>query len=181
MKLRNLVLLIAVPLVSGMCGTSEQARIDSQHVELRLSLEEKSEQPFTLPAELLQLLRQDKRVQSCIAQQGVSAEFSPSWFTGASIRLGPAQQQGYLVMAAEPCLLGANIGPFWLFRKNNGRYDLLLQVDAHTVEILHSTTNGYPDIRTLAATASQVKAAVFRFDGKQYRLIQSKKSPIGRL
>jgi len=178
MKKGKAVFVIATVFLAGTCGSAALAQKDSQHPVLRFSIEEKPEQPVTLPAEVLQILRRDNRVEQCLAGKTSTSEFSQSWFEGASVQLSPKKQAALLVKAAEPCLLGANIGPFWVFLNNARGYALLLPVDAHTRAALGSKTRGHRDIRALAATSWEMKTSVFQFDGNRYRLSRSFTKPI---
>jgi hypothetical protein len=73
------------------------------------------------------------------------------------------------VTARNKCLLGANLVPFWVFRKTAEKHELVLSITALGLEVLNTKTNDYSDIRIASATAQSVRTVIFKFDGRQYR------------
>lgn len=83
-----------------------------------------------------------------------------------------------LVTAVNPCLFGANVNPFWIFRGTDHGHKLVLAVSVLGIEVLDHRTNGSRDIRTDSATARDVLTTIYRFDGKKYRASHYSRSPI---
>ena len=59
-----------------------------------------------------------------------SPDIAASWFEAAQIHLDGPEAIDLLVKAKDGCLFGANIGPFWIFRKTQHGYELLLRRNA---------------------------------------------------
>ena len=76
------------------------------------------------------------------------------------------------------CVLGANVGPFWVLRNTNGRYGLLLATYALGLEILDSRSNFYRDIQATAATAGTLTTVVYKMSVAQYQVAEKKTEPL---
>ena len=122
-----------------------------------------------IPSEVLSILREDKRNQSCLKNGESSTNIISSWFVGSQIHLHGKGNADLIIAAKNPCLLGANLVPFWVFSTTPRGHELVLSVTALGLDVLKTTTNNYRDIRTAAATAGSVRTVIFKFDGKEYR------------
>jgi hypothetical protein len=172
------VYLVLVVLLLNPCACAQALDNGSPDQQARVNIEEMPEQPVTVPPQVLQVLSRDERVMSCLAEGEGPDKIEAAWFVATPMPLRSDSAQDLLVMPANPCLLGANIGPFWIFVSTPKGQKLVLRVDAHSLVLLDSSTKGYRDIRAEAATSSEVTRTVFRFDGKQYRVSRSSKKPI---
>lgn len=142
------------------------------------------EQPFyqsvPVPPQVLTILRSDKlnrgRFEAC---RGNLTQIPASWFVAARIDLKQGDEDSGLTVRAENgCLWGANIGPFWVFHQTSKGYTLILQVNTLGLEFLESSSNGYRDIQTMAATANTLTSTVYRYKGGVYRREGGTTSPI---
>ena len=125
--------------------------------------------PVKLHPDVLSTLRKDKRSQTCL-RKGQSPENIPSsWFVASAIHLDDDKATDVIVGAANPCLLGANIAPFWVFRNTGGGYQLVLQVETLSLDVLKSRTHGVRDIRTVAATANTTSTVDYSIDDGVYK------------
>src|SRR5208282_1683510 len=143
--------------------------------QMRFGLEESVTQPVAIPDAVLAILRTDSVVITSRCGDGQPAfNISASWFEAAQVHLNGPEEIGLLVKAKDGCLFGANIGPFWVFRKTQHGYELLLDVDALGVELLPSRTQGHKDISAGAVAGGKAVSVFYKFDGRKYQESGSK-------
>jgi hypothetical protein len=134
-------------------------------------LEEKVEHPVPLPSSVLRTLRADKSNQvlfeACPSRAALQ-QIPPDWFVAANVDLRKGDHSGLVVKSESGCLWGANIGPFWVFRRTTNGYDLVLSESGDSLAILDGFANGYRKIRLTRATGTQVLAVVYEFRGQKY-------------
>jgi len=119
------------------------------------------------PTSLLQVLDKDDR--QCISTNGgLSKSVSVQ-----SIRLAADRTSQLLIKGSSSCLCGAQNCNFWIYRKKNRKYDLLL-TGAGAIKIRaapHSVASGYRDVVSEShASANETVVRTYRFDGTQYHL-----------
>ncbi len=125
------------------------------------------------------LLATDRQVIYRLNYANLSPDQLPTnWFTASELDIGWSKGRLLVVMGADG-MRGANINPFWVFRRSASSCDLLLTVGAHDVELLNTKTDGLPDIRIDAATAARYSENWFNFDGQTYREVRRTAQPIG--
>lgn len=138
------------------------------------------EHPTPLPADVLQRLRADERnrqsFETC-ANRGKLKEIPAKWFVASEVSLKDDEPSGLVVKAENACLWGANIGPFWVFRRATEGYELVLNESALGLELLSTRTNGYRDIRLLASTAVVVLTRDYKFTNDKYALASKQVRP----
>ena len=98
-----------------------------------------------------------------------SPRISASWFEASQIHLDGPEEIDVLVKAKNACLFGANIGPFWIFRKTQRGYELVLNVSALGVELLPSRTSGHKDVSAGAVAGGKSVIVFYKFDGHRYQ------------
>jgi len=154
-------------------------RHKAQIEQTRFSAEdERVEKPVEVPADVLDLLKQDQMVRNVLEDQSRPAHDLPvSWFSASAIHLGPTEETD-LVVVGEPPLSGANTVTFWVFRSTAQGYALVLTAPAHDLIVKGTRSFGVRDIEMLATTAMQVHTVLFRFDGQQYKIYREKWEPI---
>jgi hypothetical protein len=150
----------------------------SDRPRVRFSVDEPISNPTPIPEEVLNILGNDSRVRSCVASNERAESILLTWFVASTIDLTRHPHSGLLVTATNPCLFGANVNPFWIFMRDPSGYRLVFSVPALVIEILPRTTHGSRDIRAEAATARDVLTAIYRFDGKRYRVSRSSRKRI---
>lgn len=147
--------------------------------------------PVEVPDAALQVLRDtlSRGPLNCIKGKGTTPEQVPaSWFVASEIHLDGPDEVDLIVVPNGPrmrelppaasCLLGANVGPFWVLRKNkSGRYGLLLETYALGLEVLDSRANFYRNIQTVSSTAVTRTTLLFKMDVAQYQLAEKKTEP----
>lgn len=136
--------------------------------------------PVTVPIEVLKVLQTDSRNRTCLKQNQSPREILASWFVASEITLKNDRRSDLLVMSTNPCLNGANLVPFWIFRKNQRRYMLALKTTALALKILETQTKTYRDIETTALSASTEYRRTYKFDGKIYRRRGYSEKPVNR-
>lgn len=162
-----------VVVVVGLLATaakSNQARKNVPQEQTNFGLEENVTRPVSIPQGVLSILVDDSEVRTsgCVASDQTADKISASWFEASQIHLDGPKEVDLLVKAKDGCLFGANIGPFWVFRKTQRAYELLLAVSALDVELLPRTTNGHKDISAGAVAGGKYVSAFYQFDGHRY-------------
>lgn len=161
--------------------------------QTRFGAEEGVRKPVEIPAGALQVLRDtlSRGPLNCIKGKGTTSEQVPaSWFAASEIHLEGQEETDLIVLPnvlkiaahelppAAGCLLGANVGPFWVLRRNtSGRYGLLLETYAQGLDVLDSRTNFYRDIQTGTATPAARTTALYKMDVPQYQIAEKKTEP----
>lgn len=158
-------LLIALAVGEASAQASRRLQKEQSHFGAEVTIKKATE----IPTDVLSILREVKRNQTCLRDGASPTNITSSWFVGSRIHLNGDGDADLVVTARNECLLGANIVPFWVFRSTSHGHDLVLSVSALGLDVLNTKTNNYRDIRTRAATARSVHAIIFKFDGKRYR------------
>ena len=156
-----------------------QAPRRSQREQSRFGAEVAIRTPVEIPAEVLSILREDKRNQTCLRDGESPTNITTSWFVGSRIHLNGDSERDLVITAKNTCLLGANLVPFWVFRNTSQGHELVLSISALGLDVLNTKTNNYRDIRTGTATARTVHTVIFKFDGKKYSAQSLRSSGIG--
>lgn len=150
--------------------------------------------PLQLPAAALQVLRDtlDRGTLNCLKHNGITPDEVPAaWFVASEIHLDGPEEVDLIVQPNLPriathdlphyeaagCLLGANVGPFWVLRNTSGRYNLLLETYALGLEVLDSRSNFYRDIQTVASTAVTRTTILYKMAVAQYQIAENKVAP----
>jgi hypothetical protein len=156
----------AIALVLGITGSAG----GSLQVRDTFEAEGKPKQPVSIPREVLVELRKEDRAQTCLAESKSAKQVPASWYVASAVHLDQDGREDLVVQAANPCLFGANIAPFWVFTRSKGGYELALRVNALRLDVLDSTTNGHRDIETRAIVESRRGVILtFKFNGKKYQ------------
>ena len=130
----NLLLLVLTLTVSS----RKQERISSPP-ELEQSSFSMEDKTFTrgvsVPDAVLGMLRKDERVLSYLqAIDKTPQELTTEPFVAFEIHLSGSEEKDLIVMGTGG-LLGANVTPFWVFRKRSSGYQLVLHVFAHDLKV----------------------------------------------
>ncbi|MGA3323503.1 MAG: hypothetical protein ABSF45_03465 [Terriglobia bacterium] len=83
-----------------------------------------------------------------------------------------------LVIIGLPPMRGVDTGWFWLVRSTPNNPKILLWATGNSIQVMDSKTNGYCDISSAWASASETLDKVYHFDGKEYMLWKEKRMPI---
>lgn len=124
-------------------------------------------------------LAADEHVASLLKHQNLSTQDLPSdWFTASRQSLS-AEAGDLIIVMGTGLMRGANVNPFWVLRVRKNSCSMLLSTGAHDLMIFKHKANGLPDIKTFAVTATTTSERLYRFNGNQYTLLQSKSYPNG--
>src|SRR5689334_22428504 len=160
----------AALLVVGACLSAALAtQRNARNEQRRFGVEVEVKRPAPIPDEVLRSLRTDARTHGCLEDGQDPHVIDASWFVASVIHLGANNVDDLIVMPKNACLLGANIGPFWIYRKTSTGFELVLVTDALGLEILPTRTKGLRDIRASSATANRVLVKTFSFNGTRYQ------------
>jgi hypothetical protein len=139
------------------------------------------EKPAEIPVEVLGLLRTDDIVlceKSCLKEVEAFDQIPASWFVASEVHLDGSDEVDLIILPNRGCLLGANIGPFWIARKADQGYRFVLSWVAHDLDILPSRTKGYHDVRFTSSSANMISTVLCKFDGHKYRPFNSDLTPV---
>jgi hypothetical protein len=150
--------------------TNAQRNKHFEREQLQFGAEVAVKRPVEVPQDVLSILREDKRNQTCLKEGESPASIPSSWFVGSRVHLKGDGDPDLVVSARNSCLFGANLVPFWIFRNTPHGYDLILSISALGLDILETRTRGYRDIRASAATATTTQTIIFKFGGDEYRV-----------
>jgi hypothetical protein len=160
-------------LCSSMCLallSAQNAKPVVPNQRMLFNLEVAIEAPVAIPEDVLKILRLSREVKTsrCVAEESNFGDFSGAWFEAAKVHLYSSDDSSLLVKAKNGCLMGANIGPFWIFQKSSKGHELLLTVNALAVEVLGTSTMGYRDIRATAVAGGEARSVFYKYNGKVY-------------
>ncbi|WP_162199800.1 hypothetical protein [Pyrinomonas methylaliphatogenes] len=133
------------------------------------SVEVGIERPVNVPEDVLRILRYDERNQTCLASGQSINGILATWFVASEVNLNDDDLPDLIVMAANPCLFGANVDPFWVFCATPQGHELVLSESATVLDVLDKRTNGYREIRLMRLSATEKIITVYRFDGRKYQ------------
>jgi hypothetical protein len=89
----------------------------------------------SVPEAVLGMLRKDERVLTYLqAIDKTPQELTTEPFVASEIHLSGSEEKDLIVMGTGG-LLGANVTPFWVFRKRSLGYQLVLHVFAHDLKV----------------------------------------------
>lgn len=131
----------------------------------------------------LETLKSAPRIENCLGSGTAREQVQGAWFLGSEIHSSTSHEADLVALPNTPrlvarqfpvkvftCLLGAHGGWFWVLRGKAGKYRLLLETFADSLDVMDSKTNGYRDIRTDLATGVSHTTLTFKFNGHQYNL-----------
>jgi hypothetical protein len=134
--------------------------------------------PIPLPKNVIKVLMLDERTRRLL-QWRTAEEFRQA-FAASEVDLNADRLNDIIVQGVNPRLLGANVGPFWVFRNTGKNYKLVVTTSALGLEILEEKTKGYRDIRASQATAKELLTTTFKYDGTAYVMDTTSRKPLGK-
>jgi hypothetical protein len=175
---RSAIAFLLTTILPGVAKAQDTRAAAQPYEQSVFGLEAKVDRQAKMPLDILQILRKEDQVLRCLNGNQSPDQIPATWFLASKIHLDSSEENGLLVQPKNPCLFGANIGPFWVFKKTPAGHSLVLKTDALGLEVLSSRTSGSRDIRGTQATAIKLITVVFRFDGNQYQPSKSEVAPI---
>jgi hypothetical protein len=133
----------------------------------------------SVPDAVLGMLRKDERVLSYLqAIDKTPQELTTEPFVASEIHLSGSEEKDLIVMGTDG-LLGANVTPFWVFRKRSSGYQLVLHVFAHDLKVENARSAGMRNISTGTATSQAGTISLYKFYRGGYHLANSKSESLG--
>ena len=178
--------LVAILLIGTVLNVHPQVREGTSRLrpeQTEFSMEQELV-PVTRPTNLsdaaLQALGRDSAVSSCLGVEKSSRDLPPaSWFIASEIHLARADETDLIVLPASrpaaemkpapnACFFGPYTTKWWILRKVNEGYQVILTVDAHDIGLKQTRSNGYRDIEAGISTMQGTTVTVYKFDGHHY-------------
>ena len=175
--------LVAILLIGTVLNVHPQVREGASRLrpeQTEFSMEQELV-PVTRPTNLsdaaLQALGRDSAVSSCLGVEKSSRDLPPaSWFIASEIHLARADETDLIVLpvsrpaaemkpAPNACFFGPYTTKWWILRKVNEGYQVILTVDAHDIGLKQTRSNGYRDIEAGISTMQGTTVTVYKFDG----------------
>lgn len=126
-----------------------------------------------IPDEIMNVLKQDETVKRCFGSDAQTQKLR-LWFEATKINLNNDNVAEILVKAtddiqkSESNCLNGNAISFWIFRKSQNDYDLVLYLYTITVEINKKKSKDFYNINTIRNTGSESFTTFYVFNGKKY-------------
>lgn len=137
--------------------------------------------PVPLPKGALQVLSKDKDVVACTKDNPIPHPGSlGSWFAASVVHLNGRGEDDLVVLPiaqGNPYLCFHSvegIGIFWVFRRAEGQYKLVLKTSGLRLVVLKTTHNGYRDIESEGQVGKFGTRSIFRFESGRYREFRRK-------
>jgi hypothetical protein len=174
-----IILLMSLAITSDMNYSQDKKK--SQQEQRSFSIDTPDEvyihKPITLPDAAIKILRSSETGLICLKEY--DHKFDPAWVVGSAVHLS-AGETGIVVlpkvfkepadtMPRNDCMLGAHTNTFWVLRKGDKGYQLLLETEASSLYVENSMHNGYLDITAETFNFSDTDAVYYRFDGRRYQ------------
>jgi hypothetical protein len=132
------------------------------------------ERPVSVSEDALQVLRRDEQVLRYLEDEGKSApDLSAESFLASEVHLGGEDEIG-LIVIGEGKLRGANVVTFWVFRRLANGYKLVLKTAAHDLTLQDKRWHRFRNIEAATPIARRASIVVYRFDGEQYKVSETK-------
>jgi len=139
--------------------------------------EEKFDHPVPLDESAKKALASEQSIADVLRDQKLSVESIPEdWFTTSEVHLSSPAEADLVVMGTH-FARGAYTSTFWVLRKLQGGYRVVLRDNAHDVELQKTRTNGLRSIRSVIVTLRYGTTAEYEFDGKTYKIARRTSQP----
>lgn len=137
--------------------------------------------PIEIPDAIMRILAADKQVESCLKDSPLgSGQTLRPWFIASVVDLSGSGERDIVILPAEggdryPCFHSTEgVGWFWVFRRKDGQYRLVLKTIGLRLSILDTRHDGYRDIRTDSLAGKSGTMTTFKFDGDHYGAFQKR-------
>jgi len=169
--------LLAVVFVLALCAPAvgQRRRAGVRRPQTAFGAETPIRRPVRLSADATrQILESDReRVRACGEFGGQPAEAIAAQLAGSAVDINGDALPDLIAQAGPGCFMGAHATTFWAFAGYSTRFgngvDLVLMTPGDFLRVLASVSNGYRDIETGYATAAEVYATIWKFDGDRYQ------------
>ena len=128
---------------------------------------EEPDRPAAVPDEVVQKIRE--------VRKAAPEELPTEWLVASEIHLdGPNEID--LIVVGTGGLRGAHIVPFWVFRKKQAGYEMVLATGGDGLSVLKTRWKGFREINALGIglAGQEITTTTFRFDGQRYQKFKTK-------
>lgn len=179
MRWKRVILLAFIACALGVARGEQRTEKPTAKEQLSFSAEDEAvDRPVGVPEGVLEILRKDERVLRYLKADGKSVrDLTAAPFLASEIHLNGRNETDLIVIGTGR-LRGANVTPFWVFRRLANRYELVLNVPAHDLRVESGRWHGFRNISVGVATASVGTIELYRFDRNEYDLVHTKSESI---
>ena len=124
--------------------------------------------PVRIPADVIAVLKSDKRVDGCFKTEGAGVD-EQAWFEAAEFDLNDDRRADLIIKPKNACLFGANQGPFWIFQNVHDGYQKVLSADGLQLKILPAKMNSFRTIEVSKSVGMRGVQSRFQFSKGTYR------------
>lgn len=163
--LQTALYFLAIIALLAISSATAYSQTDSQTT---FELEGKVSSPVSIPADVIAVLKSDKRVDACFKAEGASVN-EEAWFDAAAFDLNGDQRADLIIKPKNSCLFGANQGPFWVFQNVHDGYQKVLSADGLKLTILPRKVNSFNTIQVSKVAGMKGRSTQFRFSQGKYR------------
>jgi len=149
-----------------LCAASAAA--PAQKVQTVFSLEEDVRKEVAVPADVIAVLKSDRRVDGCFQQKGEGAS-EAAWFAASEIDLNGDRRMDLIIKAKDACLFGANQGPFWVFQKMRDGYQQVLTAYGLHLAVLPKKVNSFNQIEISKVVSQKPWSKIYSFKAGKYQ------------
>jgi hypothetical protein len=166
---RNFVQYVSFVLLALAIRAGQAQRTDWARQQTSFSETSPIQHPVPLPPDVLKLLLRRPEVMQNWAEITDAEKKNPAHlFTAAEIDLGTSGDVD-LIVEGGLLMSGADNDWFWIVRSAHKNPSIVLFAGGNSLEVLGAKTNGYRDIRSEWASASEVITEIYKFDGVRYK------------
>jgi hypothetical protein len=168
MKTHQFALMILVAAMPTSLGAVQKQSAGKRFApeQSHFGSEEEIDRPTAVPEEIVQTIRQIRKEPY---------EIQPEWLQASEIHLdGPNEID--LIVVGTGGLRGAHIVPFWVFRKKQTGYELVLATGGDALSVLKTRWKGFRDINGygIGLAGAEITTVTYRFDGQRYQEFKTK-------
>lgn len=129
--------------------------------------EEKLDRPVPVPDEVVQKIRE--------VDNAPPDELPAEWLLASEIHLDGPNEIDLVIMGTGK-LRGAHIVHFWVFRKKQTGYEMVLATGGDALSVLKTRWKGFREIDAygIGLAGAEVTTVTYRFDGQRYQKFKTK-------
>jgi hypothetical protein len=180
MRIRPLTLVLLAGVATNLAAKQKPSSEVSHHEQIHFSIEEDLKRVVALPETVLDILMTDEfvvRARACEKRMAIPNEARSSLFAASEVHLSKSQQPDFVILG-RGCLMGTNIGSFWMVEKSPHGFRVVLAWASHDLDILPRKTHGRHNLRSVSVTANTISTTICKFDGQKYVAIKRDLEPL---
>ena len=136
--------------------------------------------PVTISDAELAALANDNMMRKELDQDPPIPKLTRKGLEAAVVHLHGPNERDLVVVGSGPPFIGSNVGPFWVIRDLPTGPQVVLSTITLALSIQKTSSQGFRDIETSAATAVEGSTTTFHFNGKKYVMSRQKSYPLGQ-